>query len=68
VWNRFTRPIALWLAVLIHGGIALFMGMITFGVAMIIANLAFLKAETVRRWFDPVANRVSLALVGKKVG
>jgi hypothetical protein len=68
VWNRFTRPIALWLAVLVHGGIAIFMGMITFGVAMIIANLAFLKPETVRRWFDPVANRVSLALVGKKVG
>jgi hypothetical protein len=68
VWNRFTRPIALWLAVLIHGGIALFMGMITFGVAMIIANLAFVRPETVRRWFDPVANRVSMAMTGKKVG
>jgi uncharacterized membrane protein YphA (DoxX/SURF4 family) len=68
IWNRFTRPIMLWLAVVIHGGIALFMGMITFGLAMIIANLAFLKPETVRRWVDPVASRVSLALVGRKVG
>ncbi len=68
VWNRFTRPIVLWMAMLIHGGIAIFMGMITFGLAMIIANLAFLKPETVRRWVDPVANRVSLALVGRKVG
>jgi hypothetical protein len=68
VWNRFTRPIALWLAVFIHGGIALFMGMMTFGLAMIFANLAFLKPETVRRWVDPVANRVSLAITGKKVG
>jgi hypothetical protein len=44
------------------------MGMITFGLAMIIANLAFLKSKTVRRWVDPVASRVSLALVGRKVG
>jgi hypothetical protein len=67
VWNRFTRPIAIWLAVLIHGGIALFLGMITFGLAMIIANLAFLQPATVRRWFDPLASRVSLAIVGRKV-
>lgn len=68
VWNRFTRPWMIWTAVAIHGGIALFMGMITFGLAMIFANLSFLKPETVRRWVDPVASRVSLALVGKKVG
>ena len=67
VWNRFTRPIVLWLAMMIHGGIAIFMGMITFGLAMIIANLAFLRPETVRRWVDPLASRVSLALVGRKV-
>jgi hypothetical protein len=68
VWNRLTRPVVLWLAMIIHGGIALFMGMITFGLAMIIANLAFLRPETVRWWIDPVASRVSLALVGRKVG
>lgn len=67
-WNRFTRPVVLWIAVTVHGGIALFMGMITFGLAMIIANLSFLRPETVRRWADPVANRVSLALVGRRVG
>ena len=68
VWNRFTRPIVLWIAMAIHGGIALFMGMLTFGGAMMIANLAFLRPSTVRRWFDPLANRISLALTGKKVG
>lgn len=67
VWNRFTRPIVLWLAVAIHGGIALCVGMITFGSAMIIANLAFLQPRTIRRWVDPIAGRVSLAIVGKKV-
>jgi hypothetical protein len=67
VWNRFARPLVLWTAVAVHGGIALFLGMITFGLAMIFANLSFLKPETVRRWVDPVAGRVSLALVGSKV-
>jgi hypothetical protein len=68
VWNRFTKPLVLWMAMAVHGGIALFMGMITFGLAMLFANLAFLKPETVRAWVDPVASRVSLALVGRKVG
>ncbi|MBX3424192.1 MAG: HTTM domain-containing protein [Pirellulales bacterium] len=68
VWNRFTRPIVLGMALCVHGGIALFMGMITFGTAMIIANLSFLQPTTVRRFVDPIAARISLALVGKKVG
>jgi hypothetical protein len=68
IWNRFARPIMLWMAVAIHGGIALFLGMITFGVAMIIANLAFVQPATIRSWVDPLASRVSLALVGRRVG
>jgi hypothetical protein len=67
VWNRLARPLVLWTAVGVHAGIALFLGMITFGLAMIFANLSFLKPETVRRWVDPVAGRLSLALVGSKV-
>lgn len=42
VWPRWTRPIFLGLAVLVHGGIALALGMPTFGIAMIIGNMAFL--------------------------
>jgi len=41
VWPRRTRPIVLAVAVAVHGGIALFLGMITFGAVMLIANLAF---------------------------
>lgn len=67
VWNRLTRPLMLAMAVAIHGGIAAFMGMITFGTAMLIANLAFLQPATVRKWIDPLAGRISLALVGKRV-
>lgn len=62
VWNRFTRPLVLWMAVFVHGGIALVMGMITFGAGMIIANLAFLRPQTVHRWFDPIAGRFARLL------
>ena len=48
VWPRWTRPIALGMAVMVHGGIALFLGMKTFGLAMLIANLAFVSPEFVR--------------------
>jgi hypothetical protein len=49
VWPRLTRPIMLALAVLVHGGIALFLGMPTFGFAMIIGNAAFLSPRLVER-------------------
>lgn len=49
IWPRTTRPVFLAMAVAVHGGIALFLGMITFGLAMIIANLAFVPPE-VTQW------------------
>jgi len=64
VWNRYTRPLVLWMAVAIHAGIGLFMGMITFALAMLYANLAFLKPTTVRRWVDPLAGWVTARLGG----
>ena len=48
VWPRLTRPICLAMAVAVHGGIALFLGMKTFGLVMIIANLAFLSPDLVQ--------------------
>lgn len=47
VWPRATRPVVLGLAVCVHGGIALFLGMITFGMVMIVANTAFLPPQWV---------------------
>jgi len=52
------------MAVAIHAGIGLFMGMITFALAMLYANLAFLKPATVRRWVDPLAGWVTARLGG----
>jgi hypothetical protein len=45
VWPKLTRPIALGLAFAVHGGIALALGMITFGTIMIVANFAFISPD-----------------------
>jgi hypothetical protein len=52
VWPRLTRPIVIAIGVGMHLGIGLFLGMWTFGVAMIIANLAFVSPWVVRRIID----------------
>lgn len=65
VWPRLTRPWVLLMAVLVHGGIVLFLGMPTFGLVMLIGNMAFVSPKTVRKAFDPIARRISLAIVGK---
>jgi hypothetical protein len=41
IWFRLTRPIVLLIAVLTHLGIGLAMGMMTFGLVMLVANLSF---------------------------
>lgn len=51
VWPRLSRPLMLAGALLVHLGIGLAMGMMTFGLAMIIANLAFVPASTVKSLF-----------------
>ncbi len=52
VWPRWTRPAVLAMAVVVHGGIALFMGMITFGTMMMVANLAFVEPSTLECWWE----------------
>jgi hypothetical protein len=51
VWPRWTRPAVLVIAVFVHAGIAMFLGMVTFGFMMIVANLAFVPPETMQRIF-----------------
>ena len=50
IWPRLTRPIFLAMAVAVHGGIALFLGMQTFGLVMLIGNLAFVQPEYVEQF------------------
>lgn len=63
VWPRFTRPVVILIAVALHLGIAVGMGMITFGLAMIFGNLAFVSPRLVRAVCDPLATRLA-PLVG----
>lgn len=65
VWPRLTRPWVLLIAVLVHGGIAVALGMPTFGLVMLIGNLAFVSPQTVRWVFDPIAGRIALAVAGR---
>jgi hypothetical protein len=60
VWPRWTRPAALLLAFAVHLGIALFMGMITFGFMMIIANISFVPSDFTRRTCQAVRRWIGL--------
>ena len=51
IWPRWTRPFVLALAIPLHVGIAVAMGMITFGLVMLIANLAFVSPSLIRAVF-----------------
>jgi Vitamin K-dependent gamma-carboxylase len=64
IWPRLTRPWMLLLAVILHGGIVVVLGMPTFGLVMLIGNLAFVSPQTVRKVFDPLARRIALATLG----
>ncbi len=46
-----------WIALAVHGGIALFLGMITFGFMMIVANLSFIEPS----WIERLVKRISKA-------
>jgi hypothetical protein len=49
VWPRLTRRLALAMAVAVHLGIGIAMGMMEFGLAMLVANMAFVPADMFRR-------------------
>ncbi len=49
IWRPRLRPIMLGIALGVHGGIALFLGMITFGFMMIVANIAFVEPAWIER-------------------
>lgn len=49
IWPRLTRPCTLGMAMLVHGGICVALGMWTFGSMMIVANLAFVPPERIRQ-------------------
>ncbi len=66
IWPRLTRPWMLLLAVVMHGGIIFALGMPTFGLVMLIGNLAFISPTTVQKVFNPIARRIRLAVLGSE--
>ncbi|TWT31881.1 HTTM domain-containing protein [Blastopirellula retiformator] len=59
VWPRLTRPLVIGMAIPLHLGIAVAMGMITFGLAMLIANMAFISPWIIRRIEAAIAERLA---------
>lgn len=55
VWPKLTRPPTLAMAALVHGGIAIGLGMVTFGCIMLLANFAFIEPA----WLRALATRGS---------
>jgi len=54
VWPRLTRRLVLAMALPVHLGIGLAMGMMEFGLAMLVANMAFVPAAVLRRLLRPL--------------
>ncbi len=52
VWPRLLRPLVIAMAVPVHLGIAIALGMKTFGLVMLIGNAAFISPALVRRVLD----------------
>ncbi len=48
IWPRLSRPVMLLLAIPLHMGIAICLGMVTFGLIMLVGNLAFVPPEFIR--------------------
>ena len=57
VWNRWLRPIVIAMAIPVHLGIALCFGMITFGLVMLAANLAFVSPTLIKEIATRLTNR-----------
>ncbi len=57
IWPRFSRPWALAIAFGVHLGIAAGLGMITFGLMMIVANLSFVSPETTQWVIAKISRR-----------
>lgn len=52
IWNRWPRPLVLLAAICLHLGIVIALGMPTFGLAMLIANVAFVSPTLIRSLID----------------
>lgn len=59
IWPKLTRPLMLLLAVPLHLGIGLCMGMLEFGLVMLVANVAFIEFPVESKHCDSPADSVT---------
>jgi hypothetical protein len=59
VWNRLARPLMLAIGVVMWSSLALLTGLVTFAVLMIVANLAFISSDELRRLCPFLGERTS---------
>lgn len=52
VWRPLLRPYMVICGVLLHTGIAVFMGLTVFGLFMLVLLMSYIPPETVRRWIE----------------
>jgi hypothetical protein len=57
VWRPLWRPVMLLGAVAVHAGLAIALGMITFGLVMLIGNMAFLSPLLVEAVVQKITRR-----------
>ena len=57
IWSRLTRPIVLALAIPMHLGIGICLGMLEFGLIMLVANIAFIPADFFQQQKMPPSHR-----------
>ncbi len=57
IWPRLTRPLMLLIAVIVHLGIGFGMGLMTFGLIMLVGNTAFLSPTLVRGMAARISRR-----------
>ena len=57
VWPRLTRPFVILMAIPLHMGIAICLGMTTFGLIMLVGNMAFIPPSVFRGWWTSRATQ-----------
>jgi len=66
IWNPTIRPVLLLLALVMHAGIGLFMGMSAFGAAMLTGCLAFVHPATVTWFVERSTSRLAALVAGRR--
>jgi hypothetical protein len=66
IWNRYWRPLLLFLAIGLHAGIGLAMGLVSFGLTMLTACMSFIPPDNLHWFLMQVIGQPVRPLVAKE--